>query len=142
MWEFYYYGITGQKLVTVSCPLDMTTMYPMAPNCTIVGENVYFGRRQLVSDGLTVVTDRLGSVRGNSNGERFTYYPYGEERTSTVDGRDKFGTLLPGLGGAGLRGPAILRVWDGAVLDGGPGRHGVGGPMGSDHLESLPICRR
>ena len=94
VWEFYYYGITGQKLVTVSCPLDLTTMYPMAPNCTIVGENVYFGRKQLVSNGLTVARDRVGSVRGNSNGERFTYYPYGEERTSTVDGRDKFGTYF------------------------------------------------
>ena len=94
VWEFYYYGITGQKLVTVSCPLDLTTMYPMAPNCTIVGENVYFKGKQLVSNGLTVATDRLGSVRGNSNGEKFSYYPYGEERTSTVDGRDKFGTYF------------------------------------------------
>ena len=92
VWEFYYYGITGQKLVTVSCPLDLTTMYPMAPNCTIVGENVYFGRKQLVVERVDGATDRLGSVRGNSNGEKFSYYPYGEERTSTVDGRDKFGT--------------------------------------------------
>jgi RHS repeat-associated protein len=36
----------------------------------------------------------LGSVRANSNGEQFRYYPYGEERTSTADGRDKFGTYM------------------------------------------------
>jgi len=31
-------------------------------------------------------------VRANSNGETFSYFPYGEERTSTADGREKFGT--------------------------------------------------
>jgi RHS repeat-associated protein len=41
-----------------------------------------------------VATDRLGSVRANSQGERFAYYPYGEERSSTVDGREKFGTYF------------------------------------------------
>src|SRR5208282_1924737 len=44
--------------------------------------------------GVPVATDRLGSVRANSQGERFTYYPYGEERSSTVDGREKFGTYF------------------------------------------------
>ena len=33
-------------------------------------------------------------MRANNNGEQFSYYPYGEERTSTVDGRDKFGTYF------------------------------------------------
>ena len=41
-----------------------------------------------------VATDRLGSVRGNENEERMSYYPYGEERTSTTDGRGKFGTYF------------------------------------------------
>ena len=44
------------------------------------------------SKGVVVVTDRLGSVRANSNGEFMSYYPYGEERTSTADNREKFGT--------------------------------------------------
>jgi len=55
---------------------------------------VYFGSKLLVSNGVNVVRDRLGSVRANTQGERFAYYPYGEERTSTVDGRDKFATYL------------------------------------------------
>jgi RHS repeat-associated protein len=55
---------------------------------------VYFGKKLLVSNGVNVVTDRLGSVRANLQGEWFAYYPYGEERTSTVDGRDKFGTYF------------------------------------------------
>src|SRR5271169_6064063 len=56
--------------------------------------NVYFGSKLIRSNGLTVATDRLGSARANSNGERMSYYPYGEERTSTADGREKFGTYF------------------------------------------------
>ena len=37
--------------------------------------------------------DRLGSVRLNQNGA-ITYYPQGEERTSTPDGQDKFATYF------------------------------------------------
>ena len=44
--------------------------------------------------GFLVATDRLGSVRANASGERMSYYPYGEERTSTADGREKFGTYF------------------------------------------------
>jgi RHS repeat-associated protein len=50
-------------------------------------------------NGVGVVTDRLGSVRANANGERFSYFPYGEERTSTADGREKFGTYSRDPGG-------------------------------------------
>ena len=91
LFEFYIYGITGQRLVTVDC--NYSWQNPL-PNCWVVGENVYFGRKLLVSNGVNVVTDRLGSVRANTQGERFAYYPYGEERTSTVDGRDKFATYF------------------------------------------------
>jgi RHS repeat-associated protein len=45
------------------------------------------------------VTDRLGSVRANSNGERMNYFPYGEERTATLDGREKFGEFFRDPGG-------------------------------------------
>jgi RHS repeat-associated protein len=54
--------------------------------------NVYFGGKLVKSKGVVVVTDRLGSVRANMNGETMSYFPYGEERTSTADGREKFGT--------------------------------------------------
>jgi RHS repeat-associated protein len=33
-------------------------------------------------------------VRANGQGESAAYYPYGEERTSAVDGREKFGTYF------------------------------------------------
>jgi RHS repeat-associated protein len=38
-------------------------------------------------------------VRANTLGENFAYYPYGEERTSTADGRDKFGTYFRDVAG-------------------------------------------
>jgi len=60
----------------------------------VKSRNVYFGGKLMRSAGVTVVTDRLGSVRANSNGERMSYFPYGEERTSTADGREKFGTYF------------------------------------------------
>jgi RHS repeat-associated protein len=60
---------------------------------------VYFGGKLMRSAGVTVVTDRLGSVRANSNWERMNYFPYGEERTSTADGREKFGTYFRDSGG-------------------------------------------
>jgi RHS repeat-associated protein len=91
LWEFYFYGITGQKLVTVDCNNPNGNG---VPSCWMVGQNVYFGSKLLVSNGVYVVTDRLGSVRANTQGEKFSYYPYGEERTVTPDGREKFGTYF------------------------------------------------
>jgi len=91
LWEFYFYTINGQKLVTIDCN-NANAQYQ--PNCWPVGENVYFGKRLLVSNGVYVVTDRLGTVRANTQGESFAYYPFGEERTSTVNGRDKFATYF------------------------------------------------
>jgi RHS repeat-associated protein len=91
LWEFYLYTINGQRLVTINCN-NANAQYQ--PNCWPVGENTYFGGRMLVSNGVYVVTDRLGTVRANTQGESFAYYPFGEERTSTVDGRDKFATYF------------------------------------------------
>jgi RHS repeat-associated protein len=44
--------------------------------------------------GQAVVTDRLGSVRWHATAGRSNYYPYGEERTGTGEGREKFGTYV------------------------------------------------
>jgi RHS repeat-associated protein len=80
----YFYSISGQKLATMQC----TT------TCNISSANVYFAGKLIRSNGVTVATDRLGSVRANVNGERMSYYPYGQERTSTADGREKFATYF------------------------------------------------
>jgi len=84
-WEFYFYGITGQKLMTLNCS---TT------NCWLGGYNVHFGGKLVASQyRYPVVTDRLGSVR-YSGGVSRSYFPYGEERTVTLDDTEKFGTYL------------------------------------------------
>ena len=88
-YNFSFYAITGQKIATLIC----SGTYPAFPSCQI-SQNVYYGKKLIVSGGVTVVTDRLGNVRANSQGESFAYYPYGEERTSTVDSREKFGTYF------------------------------------------------
>jgi RHS repeat-associated protein len=75
----YFYSITGQRLAIY------TGQYPNELTQTSV--NMYFGSRLLAP------VDRLGSVRQNGNGP-IAYYPWGEERTSTPDGTDKFGTYF------------------------------------------------
>lgn len=93
--EYSFYGLGGQKLVTRTCvphvyqqgePGEYTVMECGNAN------NVYFAGKLVKSKGLPVVTDRLGSVRANAAAERFAYYPYGEERGTSADGREKFGT--------------------------------------------------
>ena len=90
-YNYTFYGITGQKLAMVTCN---GSNYPAYPTCAIVGQNVYFAKKLITAGGVNVVTDRLGSVRANGQGESSACYPFGEERTSTVDGREKFGTYF------------------------------------------------
>ena len=87
--EFYFYGIGGQKLATTVC-----TGEDDGTGCQPTMYDVYFGGKLVRSRGAVVATDRLGSVRASSTGDRMTYYPYGEERSSTADGREKFGTYM------------------------------------------------
>jgi RHS repeat-associated protein len=67
--------------------------------------NLYFGGKLMRSAGVTVATDRLGSVRANSNSERMNYWPNGQERTSTADGREKFGTYFRDASSYGYTAP-------------------------------------
>ena len=75
---------------------------------TLVTRNVYFGSRLIQSNGQTVLTDRLGTVRANEAGDRASYYPYGEQQGGGMgDGREKFATytreVAGGLDYAGQR---------------------------------------
>ena len=65
----------------------------------LAGSNVYFGGKLLKAGGQTVVLDRLGSVRWKGNGERYHYFPYGEQyasdgSSSQVNGKEDFGTYF------------------------------------------------
>ena len=92
--EIYFYGITGQKLVTYTCSYEgQNNSGPF--RYVAKSRNVYFGGKMMRSADLTVVTDQVGSVRASMNGgawSTFTYFPYGEERVPTDQGREKFGT--------------------------------------------------
>lgn len=97
--ELFFYGLGGQKLESYSFSAyayvnEANGNLTQSFGATLEGINVYFGPggKMLESKGAWVVTDRQGTVRANSNGETFSYFPYGEERTNTPNGREKFAT--------------------------------------------------
>ena len=103
--EIYFYGVYGEKLGSYQ-------MYPSQSSfiITTLSTNLYFGGKLIRSNGQTVVTDRLGSVRANEAGERFKYYPYGEEFQTTAQNREKFGTYYRDDGtGLDYAGGEVLR---------------------------------
>ncbi|MGO9229362.1 MAG: RHS repeat-associated core domain-containing protein [Bryobacteraceae bacterium] len=79
----YFYSITGQRLGTYQ-------LVWIAPWTLVMAgpQPMYFGKRLLAWE------DRLGSVRANRSAQSFAYYPWGEERTSTPDGQEKFATYF------------------------------------------------
>ncbi len=84
--EAYFYGATGQKLESYSCIFTNGAF-----GATLQGINTYFAGKMLSEKGVFIATDRLGSVRGDSNGVSMSYYPWGEERgQGTTDNRTKF----------------------------------------------------
>ena len=97
--EVHFYGITGQKLASYSCGYHDAEGGDGTFYWSLKGYNVYFAGHLVQSNGVSVTTDRLGSVRANGSGERFNYLPNGEERTPTADGREKFATYIRDSGG-------------------------------------------
>jgi RHS repeat-associated protein len=92
-WEFYFYGIAGQRLGTVGCNYQNGS-----PVCAMENPAIYFAGKLVKASASVQLTDRLGSVRWGGN-TASSYFPYGEERTSTADAREKFGTYVrDGLG--------------------------------------------
>jgi RHS repeat-associated protein len=59
-----------------------------------VAQNAYFAGKLIVENGSVVATDRLGSLRANSNPDssNVKYFPYGAEQTATSEGVTKFAT--------------------------------------------------
>jgi hypothetical protein len=88
--ELYFYDIGERKLETKTCTSNTSCQSPAF--------NTYFGGKLVKSKGVSVAVDRLGSVRATRTDggtyESMSYYPYGEERTSTADNREKFGTYM------------------------------------------------
>jgi RHS repeat-associated protein len=82
--ELYFYGISGQKLVTYAPLVAANGDFFM----TTLDTSLYFGSRTIISRGVTVALDRTGS--NQAGGSR--YFPYGEEQQVTAQDRDKFAT--------------------------------------------------
>jgi YD repeat-containing protein len=123
---FYFYSITGQRLGAY-----LFTGSPFS--LEIMATNQFFGGRLLVP------MDRLGSVRQNGNGP-IAYFPWGEERTSTPDGTDKFATYFRDATNNGIGEDYANaryynnnngRFWspDPAGVGVSPGRRGSGGGL-------------
>jgi RHS repeat-associated protein len=97
------YGLRGERLGTYTYAQGPQTWTPVGNPVvdffvttsvvtTQVSRNIYFGGRLIQSNGDTVATDRLGSVRVMQGTTAPEYYPYGEEVTSSANDREKFGT--------------------------------------------------
>jgi len=97
LWEFYYHGAAGQRLTTLSC---YSIYYPYQPTCSAGVTNVYFGSKLMRVSGVTIVTDRLGSVRRKSDGTAMAYFPYGEEKAGADENQVMFATYFRDSAGA------------------------------------------
>ena len=85
---FYLYGEAGELLGKYQLNWGVNSVAYIQD-----GPRVYFAGRMLADTAHGwAMTDRLGSVRLNQNGERSNYQPYGAEITSTSQNRTKFGT--------------------------------------------------
>ncbi len=97
--KIVFYAVSGKRIENFNCQLD-TSVSPPAMTITPDGSavyqqlratKVYFGNKLIMQDGNNVGTDRLGSVRSGGSAA-MSYFPYGEERTGTANGQEKFGT--------------------------------------------------
>ena len=85
--EIIFYGIDGRKLETYRRPTSSNYADPYTLDA-------YFAGTLIISESRRVIADRLGSVRGDTTGQRYNYYPYGEERGGTANDVTKFGTYF------------------------------------------------
>jgi RHS repeat-associated protein len=102
--EIHFYDVTGQLLGIFQAWLSWENDQTMRWYSWSLQTNTYFGGRLLYTQALgdwpeVVLEDRLGSVRKrrvDSNGREvnMSYYPYGEERTTTAQGHFKFATYF------------------------------------------------
>jgi RHS repeat-associated protein len=87
--EWSFYGVEGRKLGTFTVEWGATP--EQQAWATRVTGNLYFAGRALMAQGAAVIVDRQGSVVQHYS-ERLRYFPWGEERNTTTQRRDKFAT--------------------------------------------------
>jgi RHS repeat-associated protein len=90
--EIYFFSITGQRLAQFGCKFGIGDSGSIEWSVWMAKRRTHVGG-QLTTDtdydslgsnptARDITTDRLGSIRARGT-ERYTYYPYGEVRTST-----------------------------------------------------------
>ena len=132
--EAYFYGATGQKLESYSCQYTSGSL-----GATLEGINTYFAGKMLSEKGVFIATDRLGSVRGDSNGVSMSYYPWGEERgTGTADNRTKFAGYFRDMPGQDYATARYYSAGSGSFWSPDPGSISTA-VRKSDELESIRI---
>jgi RHS repeat-associated protein len=88
---FQYYDVSGKRLGSYRIHPSNYYLTISYTTSVVAATNVYFGSKMIVSEGRTVILDRLGSVRlREPQGgcclplERVNYFPYGEGMTSAA----------------------------------------------------------
>jgi YD repeat-containing protein len=122
-WEFYFYGITGQKLALELHAVVQRVLRGEAGEVQLgpggdgpAGERAVFGWSEPV---VLPVWGRADSDLGR----------HGEIRD-----------VPAGWSGAGLRGAEILQQWDGEILECGSGRDEDGEPGEPDKPQPVRVC--
>ena len=118
VYTYSFYSIAGQRLATLKCD---GTNYPAYPNCTITGQNVYFGGKLIVSGGVHVLTDRL-ELFGRMRRARHLRIILMARSVRFHGGRaGQVRHVLPGYHAVGVRaglcGSSVFRRWHGQVLE-------------------------
>jgi RHS repeat-associated protein len=92
--EIYFYGNGGRRLATYILSVDDQG----APHLALQDYDMYFAGKLIRSNSKPIVLDRLSNIYAwidaQNNVQRTTYYPFGEERNTTKDNRQKFGTYV------------------------------------------------
>ena len=124
----YYYGVGGELIGKYQALWGYITTVNGVAYTTVLLQggqtNLYFNGRaiRLQGHGSYVMTDRLGSVRVNGNGQRMNYYPYGAEvGTETAEGRVKFGTYTRDSAGVDYAEQRYYGVGTGKFFTADPG---------------------
>jgi RHS repeat-associated protein len=94
--EVYFHSITGQRLARYSCnrtDWDDGSVRRTSFFTAFVDRTQHIGGQLTSWNGTGTTTDRLGSIRAKDNGERYTYYPYGETHTATVSDGGMYAAL-------------------------------------------------
>jgi RHS repeat-associated protein len=91
--ELRFFSITGQRMETYTCGYTVD-QYGLQSFAWSFKEREHKTAGVLTDwGGLSVTTDRLGSIRTDGHGGRYSYYPYGEVRSAPTGQTGMFGDL-------------------------------------------------